>query len=153
MRFFLCFFLSLFLMGCSREIDYLPGFHFVDSQECHIESNNISSPLIVYLVKGYDLEITNDQIFLSEIRDAVERGCDVDEPDSDGLSPLNTAILFSQLEVIDELIVLGAKPNLVINSPKKSISGKNSFEFSEWLAINDPSKKRNEANALIQKSK
>lgn len=153
MRNFLCAFLCLLLVGCGGEIDYLPGFKFVDDQNCHIKSKNTDSPLIVYLVKGYDLEVTDDQRFLSEIRQAVERGCDINEPASDGLSPLNTAILFSQLEVIDEIIALGARPDLVIDSPKKSISGKNSFEFAEWLARNDPSQKRNDTTALIRKSK
>ncbi len=33
------------------------------------------------------------------------------------------------------------------------MSGKNSFEFSEWLTQNDPSQKRKDTNALIQKYK
>ena len=88
-----------------------------------------------------------------EIQSAIERGCDVNEPDSDSLSPLNTAILFSQYRVIEKLIEYGADLYIPVNSHKKSITGMDSFQFSHWLIKKDPSKDREKINLLINKYK
>ena len=88
-----------------------------------------------------------------EIQSAIERGCDVNEPDSDGLSSLNTAILFSQYRVIEKLIEYGADPYIPVNSHKKSFTGMGSFQFSHWLIKKDPSKDREKINLLINEYK
>ncbi len=104
-NFYFCFYVVF--LGCSSDIDYLPGFKFVDSQRFQIKSNEFESPLIVYLVEGYDLEITDDRRFMREIREAVTRGCSINKPNSGGLSPLNTAIFFRKPKLLVNLLSLG----------------------------------------------
>ena len=140
------------VIGCKENVEYLPGFTYSDSGKCYIEITDQIFPLISYLVNAYG-EVGKDELFISEIRLAVERGCDINEPDSIGISPLNAALLYEHYFLVQELLELGGNPHLDISSKHEEIDGRDSFEFSILLLGKSSSETRIRIDDLIQNHK
>ena len=135
--------------GCKENVEYLPGFTYSDKDRCYIDIADHRFPLIGYLVNAYG-ELGKDDLFIREIRLAVERGCDINEPDSIGISPLNAALLYEHYFLVQELLVLGGNPHLNISSKYEEVDGKDTFEFSAFLMEKSSSDNRINIDDLIQ---
>lgn len=74
-----------------------------------------------------------NQTIVAVIQKAIDAGCNINEPNAAGLSPLNSAILLNHSELVRLLLSNGANPRFKIISSKKFIDGKDSFELYEFL--------------------
>ncbi len=112
------------------------GLEASDSTGCYLSNGKeIVGPTIGLMVAAYNDSQTilkNDQI-KKIILGAIESGCDINEPDRMGLSPLNAAILFNQAEMVTILLSKGANPKNKIVSPKPNLNGLNSYQFVDFL--------------------
>ena len=78
-----------------------------------------------------------DRRLMSLLKHFVEKGYSIDEP-WDGLTPIHSAILFADAEVVQYLVEQGADLEAVIHNPGRAHDGMNSFEFSELLVARRP---------------
>lgn len=102
---------------------------------CHLsDGKRVLGSTIGLMVDAYDdhPRLPNETI-LAVIQTAIDAGCNVNEPNAVGLSPLNSAILLNHPKLVQLLLSNGAKPNLKIESSKKLIDWKDSFELYELL--------------------
>jgi hypothetical protein len=102
---------------------------------CHLsDGKRVLGSTIGLMVDAYDdhPRLPNETI-LAVIQTAIDAGCNVNEQNAVGLSPLNSAILLNHTKLVQLLLSNGAKPNLKIESSKKLIDGKDSFELYELL--------------------
>lgn len=131
----------LSLTACANEVQGEGGLGDVglkatDSSGCYLsdERENVAGSTIGLMVAMYGSNsLLDDEIILKTINQAVKSGCNIEEPDSMGLSPLNAAILFNSPELVSFLLSLGANPTNAITSQKQSLNGLNSFQFVEQL--------------------
>lgn len=101
--------------------------------ECYITIDDEIDPVIVLLVVAYKEKGAKDELILDRILDAITNGCDLNVTDRDGLSPLNTAILFQHHDLVQLFIENGADPHLRIIGSRSTINGLDSLEFSKIL--------------------
>lgn len=111
------------------------GIEASDKTGCHLSDgekpigNTIGLMVDAY---GNHPKLENETI-LKIINIAIEAGCNIDETNPLGLSPLNSAILLNHPILVKLLLEHGANPRLKIFSPKKVINGKNSFDLYKLL--------------------
>lgn len=74
-----------------------------------------------------------NQTIESVIQTAIDAGCNLNEKNNSGLSSLNAAILINEPKMVELLLSNGADPKLKIESSKKWVDGKDSFELYEFL--------------------
>lgn len=82
-------------------------------------------------------EAEQDHRLMSLLRHFVEKGYSIEEP-WDGYTPIHSAILSADAEVVQYLVERGADLEAVIHNPGKANDGMNSFEFSKLLAARRP---------------
>lgn len=102
---------------------------------CYLSNGKaILGTTIGLMVDAYDdhPKLSNETI-VTVIQTAIDAGCDINEPNNAGLTPLNAAILLNHSVLVELLLKHGARPELKIESQKKFIHGKNSFELYEFL--------------------
>lgn len=104
---------------------------------CYLsDGNRVVGSTIGVMVDAYDHHprLPNDTI-LAVIQMAISAGCNVNEENTLGLSPLNSAILLNHPVLVQLLLSKGANPMRKIKSHKKFVDGKNSFELYELLKV------------------
>ncbi|MFL1466748.1 hypothetical protein [Marinobacter sp. HN1S83] len=102
---------------------------------CYLsDGKRVLGPTIGLMVDAYDHHprLPNETIE-AVIQTAIDAGCNLNEQNSAGLSPLNSAILLNHSKLVQLLLSNGANPNLEIESSKKFIDGKDSFALYEFL--------------------
>ncbi|OFW79012.1 MAG: hypothetical protein A2W44_10250 [Acinetobacter sp. RIFCSPHIGHO2_12_41_5] len=102
---------------------------------CYLSNGkNVLGATIGLMVNAYDHHPRlENQTIVAVIKTAIDAGCSLNEPDASGLSPLNAAILLNHPTLVDLLLSNGVSPKLKIESAKKFINGKDSFELYEFL--------------------
>lgn len=111
---------------------------YADAQGCFIIHGDEVRPVLPLLIASDGLgEVQHAQV-IAALDAALARGCDIDQPDLLGLSPLNTAILQGNIALVSYLIEHGADPDLPIRSDSESIDGLNSRAFLAELAARAP---------------
>lgn len=111
------------------------GIEASGKDSCYLsDGKEVLGATINLMVDAYDdhPKLPN-QTIVAVIQTAIDAGCNINEPNAAGLSPLNAAILLNHPALVELLLKHGAKPELKIESPKKFIHGKNSFELYELL--------------------
>lgn len=136
-KFLLLAFLSIAASHCLASPESLRsvGIETSGKDGCYLSDGNaILGATINLMVDAYDHhpKLPN-QTIVAVIQTAIDAGCNINEPNVSGLTPLNTAILLNHPALVELLLKHGAKPDLKIESTNKSIHGKNSFEFYEIL--------------------
>ncbi|MFC6633642.1 ankyrin repeat domain-containing protein [Microbulbifer taiwanensis] len=102
---------------------------------CYLSNGkSVLGPTIGMMVDAYENhpKLPNKTIE-AVIQTAIDASCNINEPNSSGLSPLNSAILLNHPVLVQLLLSNGANPNLKISSSKKFINGKDSFSLYEFL--------------------
>jgi ankyrin repeat protein len=110
------------------------GLETTDESGCFTTNGTFVSPTISLMVAAYDDPKIKNHVAISIIEVAIKSGCDIEAPDSMGLSPLNAAILFNKPKLVSLLLSNGASPNKPISSPKDYLNGLNSYQLLEFLS-------------------
>lgn len=120
-----------------------------DATGCRLtDGRGFEAPTIVLMAGAYREPSLKPDIALKIIDVAIAAGCDIDEPDALGLSPLNAAVLYNEQVLVKRFLDGGANPYVKIASQKQMLNGKNSFEFLELLETRD--KRRDRQNIRLE---
>lgn len=127
------------------------GIQAADSSGCYLsDGKKVLGPTIALMVEAYDNhpKLPNS-VIVQVIEVAIKSGCDVEEPNNTGLSPLNASILYNSPELAKLLINHGADPKKAIVSKRTAINGLNSRQFLEYLLTRDKEKNRDAMKAIL----
>ncbi len=127
------------------------GLRTKDKNPCRLtDGRGFEAPTIVLMTGAYD-KLSKDKIALLKVIDtAINAGCDIDEPDELGLSPLNAAILYNEPALVERFLQAGADPYRRIVSSRASIDGLDAFEFLHRLMTKAPSQNRQAVASLLE---
>lgn len=127
------------------------GLRTIDARGCHLtDGRGFEAPTIVLMAGAYDKLLPDAAVALKVIDVAIEAGCDIDEPDELGFSPLNAAILYNEPVLVERFLRAGADPRRKIVCPRASINGLDSFEFLHLLETKAPSQSRAELREMLR---
>tara|TARA_R100001143_G_scaffold61816_1_gene63566 strand:- start:165 stop:620 length:456 start_codon:yes stop_codon:yes gene_type:complete len=119
------------------------GLRTTDATGCHLtDGRGFEAPTIVLMTGVFREPSLGPDTALKIIDVAIGAGCNMDEPDGLGLSPLNAAILYNEPVLVRLFLDGGADPYAKIISYKNLLNGKNSFEFLELLEARDRRRNR-----------
>lgn len=129
------------------------GLHTTDASGCRLsDGRGFEAPTIVLMAGAYDKLPPNAAVALKVIDVAIKAGCDIDEPDELGFSPLNAAILYNEPVLVERFLRAGADPHRKIVSPRASINGLDSFEFLHLLETKAPSQNREALRNVLERN-
>lgn len=119
------------------------GLRTKDKNPCRLtDGRGFEAPTIVLMTGAYD-KLSKDKVAVLKVIDtAINAGCDIDEPDELGFSPLNAAILYNEPALVEHFLQAGADPYRKIVSSRASIDGLDAFEFLQMLMNKAPSQDR-----------
>ncbi|MAL02677.1 MAG: hypothetical protein CL625_00145 [Arenimonas sp.] len=128
------------------------GLRTKDKNPCRLtDGRGFEAPTIVLMAGAYD-KLSKDKVVVLEVIDAaINAGCDIDEPDELGLSPLNAAILYNEPALVERFLRAGADPYRKIVSSRTSIDGLDAFEFLHMLMTKVPSQDRTALRAVLDR--
>jgi len=133
------------LLGSNAWSDSLASFGLrtKDKNPCRLtDGRGFEAPTIVLMTGAYD-KLSKDKVAVLIVIDtAINAGCDIDEPDELGFSPLNAAILYNEPVLVERFLQAGADPYRRIVSSRASIDGLDAFEFLHMLMNKAPSQDR-----------
>ena len=128
------------------------GLRTKDKNACRlIDGKDFEAPTIVLMAGAYDKLSREKVVVLKVIDTAINAGCDIDEPDELGFSPLNAAILYNEPVLVERFLQAGADPYRRIVSSKTSIDGLDAFEFLHMLITKAPSQDRTALRAILDR--
>lgn len=113
-----------------------------DSRECRISHEGAQEPAVALTASAYDLPEVNKQEVIDLLGRFLAYGCSIQEPDSQGMSPINVAILTAEPDLLFYLLKEGGDPRQQITGSRPWANGKNSVEFAMALYKADASAKR-----------
>lgn len=90
-------------------------------------------PHLSWLMALYGEPDFNNEHILTAMQLMIDNGCDIDDHQHAGMSPLHEAILLKHDEVIRFLLLNGADKNNLINRPGRKSDQLNSIEFAHLL--------------------
>lgn len=120
-----------------------------DHTGCYITDGHGTWPTIGMMVAFYDNPESINQTAVNALKAAIGNGCDINEPDKIGLSPLNASILFNQPILVAILLESGANPEKIIVSRKEKLNGLNTFSFLDLLIESDSQKDRRRIKNML----
>ncbi|MDH2432554.1 hypothetical protein QCD60_08245 [Pokkaliibacter sp. MBI-7] len=109
------------------------GLTMVDKNGCRLSDGSVEISTINLMTAAYDEPGLSRESVVRVIKKAIDVGCDVNEPDQIGVSPLNAAILYNQPELVSLFLSHGANAKAKMVSPKASINGLDSCGFLNLL--------------------
>jgi len=126
------------------------GLRTKDKNACRLtDGRGFEAPTIVLMTGAYN-KLSEEKVVVLEVIDtAINAGCDIDEPDELGLSPLNAAILYNEPALVERFLQAGADPYRKIVSSRTSIDGLDAFEFLHMLMTKAPSQNRQAVASLL----
>jgi len=126
------------------------GLRTKDKNPCRLtDGRGFEAPTIVLMTGAYD-KLSKDKVAVLKVIDtAINAGCDIDEPDELGFSPLNAAILYNEPALVERFLQAGADPYRRIASSKASIDGLDAFEFLQMLMTKVPSQDRTALRTVL----
>lgn len=110
--------------------------------DCTIRYEGKLEPAVAFTASAYDVPSFNQQEVIQLLDRFIENGCSIHAADSNGTSPVNVAVLTSQLELLTYLLKKGADPTVKIANARPWANGKNSLEFAELIFRTKPSQSR-----------
>lgn len=142
------------LLGGNAWCDSLASFGLrtKDKNPCRLtDGRGFEAPTIVLMTGAYD-KLSKDKVAVLKVIDtAINAGCDIDEPDELGLSPLNAAILYNEPVLVEHFLQAGADPYRRIVSSRASIDGLDAFEFLHMLMNKVPNQDRTPLRAVLER--
>lgn len=128
-----------------------PGLRATDETGCYLTDGSFIGPTIVLAAGLYHEPGFPKDRALKIIDVALSSGCNIEEPDETGSTPLVASIIYNEPELAEFLLEKGANPYLKISSRKKYLNGLNSFEITEFLIRNQPSQNRAKIHSILKK--
>lgn len=125
------------------------GLQPMDERGCVLGNAGMQAPTLTLMAAAYGESEARKDMALAQMKQALEAGCPVDEPDQMGLSALNGAILYDEPELVKLLLASGADPKRKIVSPKTTVNGLDSFAFLDLLDKRDGKRDRKAIRALL----
>ena len=128
------------------------GLRTKDKNPCRLtDGRGFEAPTIVLMTGAYD-KLSKDKVAVLKVIDtAINAGCDIDEPDELGFSPLNAAILYNEPALVEHFLQAGADPYRRIVSSRASIDGLDAFEFLQMLMTKVPGQDRTALRAVLDR--
>lgn len=128
------------------------GLRTKDKNPCRLtDGRGFEAPTIVLMTGAYD-KLSKDKVAVLKVIDtAINAGCDIDEPDELGFSPLNAAILYNEPALVEHFLQAGADPYRRIVSSRASIDGLDAFEFLHLLMNKVPNQDRTPLRAVLER--
>ncbi|MDX1366810.1 hypothetical protein [Pseudomonas sp.] len=110
-----------------------PKLRTTNETGCYTTDGKFTVPTIVMAVGLYhEPDFPKDRA-LKIIDVAISSGCNIEEPDEAGSTPLIASIIYNEPEMAKILLHKGANPYLKMSSSKKYLDNLNSFEITELL--------------------
>lgn len=125
------------------------GLQPMDERGCVLGNASMQAPTLTLMAAAYGESEARKDMALAQMKQALEAGCPVDEPDQMGLSALNGAILYDEPELVKLLLAHGADPKRKIVSPKTTVNGLDSIAFLDLLDKRDGKRDRKAIRALL----
>jgi uncharacterized protein len=142
------------LLGGNAWSDSLASFGLrtKDKNPCRLtDGRGFEAPTIVLMTGAYD-KLSKDKVVVLKVIDtAINAGCDIDEPNELGFSPLNAAILYNEPALVEHFLQAGADPYRRIVSSRASIDGLDAFEFLHLLMSKVPNQDRTPLRAVLER--
>ena len=110
--------------------------------DCTIPFEGKQEPAVALTASAYDLPSVSQQEVIQLLDRFMENGCSIHAADSNGVSPVNVAVLTSDPGLLTYLLKKGGDPTTKIVSARKWANGKNSLEFAELIFRTKPSSSR-----------
>ena len=128
------------------------GLRTKDKNPCRLtDGRGFEAPTIVLMTGAYD-KLSKDKVAVLKVIDtAINAGCDIDEPDELGFSPINPAIHNNQPPQVEHILQAGADPYRRIVSSRASIDGLDAFEFLHLLMNKVPNQDRTPLRAVLER--
>jgi hypothetical protein len=128
------------------------GLRTKDKNACRLtDGRGFEAPTIVLMAGAYD-KLSSEKVFVLKVIDtAISAGCNIDEPDELGLSPLNAAILYNEPVLVERFLRAGADPYRKIVSSRTSIDGLDAFDFLRLVMTKAPSQDRTALLAILDR--
>lgn len=125
------------------------GLKYADAQGCSIGDGSFAAATLPFLAAAYNQPGIEPATVLELIGQAIDSGCPLAATDDMGLTALNAAILYNELELVRLLLERGADPRLMIASPKPVLSGLDSLGLLAYLEKSDTRRDRSALRALL----
>ncbi|AEF21121.1 hypothetical protein [Pseudomonas fulva] len=126
------------------------GLQPMDERGCVLGNAGMQAPTLTLMAAAYGESEARKDMALKQMKQALEAGCPVDEPDQMGLSALNGAILYDEPVLVKLLLEHGANPKRKIVSPKTTLNGLDSFAFLDLLDKRDGKRDRKAIRNLLK---
>ncbi len=126
------------------------GLQAMDERGCVLGNAGMQAPTLTLMAAAYSESEARKEMALAQMKQALEAGCPVDEPDQMGLSALNGAILYNEPVLVKLLLEQGANPKRKIVSPKTTLNGLDSFAFLDLLDKRDGKRDRKAIGNLLK---
>ena len=137
--------LALLMFGEARLVmaEDLSGIRAAaDSRECSVTHEGRREPVVALTASAYDLPGVDKQEVIGLLDRFLAYGCSIQEPDRQGMSPINVAILIAEADLLLYLLKAGGDPEQKITGSRPWANGRNSIEFAQALYKVDASNKR-----------
>lgn len=117
--------------------------------ECVVVHEGQEEPAIALTASSYDLPGSDKREVLKLIDEFRAHGCSIAQPDSEGASPINVAVLTAEPELLRYLLEAGGDPSARITGSRPWANGKNSIEFAQLLYKVEPTEKRKKVIEIL----
>lgn len=120
-----------------------------DHGACVVEHQGAQEPAIALAASAYDLVGIDQREVVGLIERFLGHGCSIHEADSQGVSPLNVAVLTAEPDLLAYLLRAGGEPDLIITGARPWANGRNSLEFAQLLYEIDSSPVRKQIVEIL----
>ncbi len=144
--------LCLLVAGAAHaeDVEKDHGLQPMDERGCVLGNAGMQAPTLTLMAAAYGESEARKTMALKEMKQALEAGCPVDEPDQMGLSALNGAILYDEPVLVKLLLEHGADPKRKIVSPRTTLNGLDSLAFLDLLDKRDGKRDRKAIRNLLK---
>jgi len=109
--------------------------------ELSFDAEKDAGSAISFLVAAYGGDNVDNSRVEAYIIRLIKQGCSVDVLDEEGMTPLHSAVLFNQPDLVKFLLENGADMRKKISRPGKRVDGMQPLKFAKFLfASNDNQK-------------
>lgn len=126
-----------------------PRIRATDESGCYMSDGSFQGPTIVLATGLYNLPNVDKTHVFNIIKTAIAAGCNIEEADEVGSSPLFASILYNEPELTEFLLKHGANPYLTASSPKQYLNGLNAFEWLDFLRTHQAKKDRSKIGEIL----
>lgn len=120
-----------------------------NQRTCSVTLEGRVEPVVALAASGYDLPGVDKEELIGLLGKFLAYGCSIQEPDSQGMSPVNVSVLMAEPDLLLYLLKAGGDPRQIITGSKPWANGKNSIEFARLLYKTEPGAERNSVIEIL----